>query len=121
MIDRSPGARPASTMTDRIPSRTARSGASGVVSVLALYRLSPTSRATSVKVPPISTPSRDSAFLAATLYPISIGRGRRVLGCRPLSQSLQFKRLQGDGKPMVLLKCRRLGSERQPFSGGGQQ
>ena len=48
---------PASRSTARIASMTARSGASGVVRILALNRRPLASSATSVKVPPISTPS----------------------------------------------------------------
>ena len=57
MIDRSAGLSAASPRTCRIASMTARSGASGVVRILALHRLSPNSSATSVNVPPMSTPN----------------------------------------------------------------
>ena len=60
-IAKSAGARPASRKTARIASMTARSGASGVVSTLLLNRRPPASSATSVKVPPISTPSLAAA------------------------------------------------------------
>ncbi len=59
--DRSPGAMPASASTAPIAASTPAPGASRVVRILVLHRRSPCSRATSVKVPPISTPSRASA------------------------------------------------------------
>ena len=48
-----------------IAAMTPRSGASGVVRILALNRRSRTSSATSVKVPPISTPARKERALMA--------------------------------------------------------
>src|SRR5258708_25756876 len=49
---------PASPITARSAATTPSSGARGVVSVFAVKRRSPISNATSVKVPPISRPSR---------------------------------------------------------------
>src|SRR6266540_3733462 len=65
MIDRSPGPSPASRNTAWIAAITPRSGASGVVRILALNRSPAISSATSVKVPPISTPSRPFIFSPA--------------------------------------------------------
>ncbi len=53
----SDAARPAASQTFAMPSRIASSGRSGVVSTLTECRSSPASSTTSVKVPPISTPS----------------------------------------------------------------
>ena len=54
----SPGASPASASTRATASITPRSGAAWVVSTLVVYCAVPISSATSVKVPPMSTPIR---------------------------------------------------------------
>src|SRR5215831_13754471 len=67
MIDRSEGESPASRNTAPIASSTACSGACGLVRILALYRRPAVSSATSVKVPPISTPSLPPSATAPSL------------------------------------------------------
>ena len=56
-----PGSTPERASTSSTPVSTASSGASGVVSTLAVVRASPCSSTTSVKVPPTSTPIRARA------------------------------------------------------------
>src|SRR6202022_2676392 len=96
MIDISPGAGAASRSTVWIASRAARSGASGVVRILALQRRPRASSATSVKVPPMSTPNLPPCSTARCLSS-SLTRWESVCGVGPKCQSVQPRGGAGNG------------------------
>src|ERR1700730_4167438 len=96
MIDISRGARAASRNTVWMASRTARSGASGVVRILALQRRPRASSATSVKVPPMSTPNLPPSSTARCLSS-ALQQWKSVCGVEPKCQSVQPRGVLGTG------------------------
>ena len=84
----SPGATPASAVTERRAATTACSGARGVVSVFAVKRRSPTSNATSVNVPPMSRPMRMLGGVT-----LKVPNSDHAMICRPKILGLTWRSL----------------------------
>src|SRR5216683_4868276 len=89
------GAMLAAASTACIASSTPRSGAADVVRILAVQRRPPASSATSVKVPPMSTPRR--AVLPGSLNPSSPGAEAALATPRHVREACQRRRHLGSG------------------------
>src|SRR5262249_40375781 len=96
-----PGSTPAVAVTERKAASTPSCGAWGVVGIFAVKRRSPTSRATSVNVPPMSTPT------------LTVGEG--VTRERSSQCLRQLNRLvaQEGGDPRIALEVREILRRRQ--------